>query len=110
MVPEVAGSSPVVHPIPCHGPLSVVSNTLAVMLTHDDIELLEFEQAHPRRTGLKDDAILHRLRISPARYYSRLAQLVRRPVVRDRYPRLADRVARQADRRREVRASFDRYR
>ena len=80
------------------------------MLTHNEIELLEFEQAHPRRTGLKNDAILHRLQLSPALYYSRLSSLVRRPEVADRYPRLATRVARQTDRRRQERAQLDRYR
>lgn len=80
------------------------------MLTHNDIELLEFEQAHPRRTGLKNDAILHRLQLSPARYYARLSSLVRRQDVLDRYPRLAARVARQSDRRRQERSAFDRYR
>ena len=80
---------------------------LCGMLTHDEIELLEFEQAHPRRTGLKGDAILH---MSQALYYSRLERLVRRQDVLDRYPRLAARIVRQADRRREERAAFARYR
>ncbi|GAA2749337.1 uncharacterized protein DUF3263 [Amnibacterium kyonggiense] len=79
------------------------------MLTHADIRLLEFEDTHPRRTGLKNDAILHRLGMSPARYYQRLDQLVRQQAVQDRWPRLADRIERQNDRRRQERAQLRRW-
>jgi hypothetical protein len=79
------------------------------MLTHADIQLLEFEDTHPRRTGLKNDAIIHRLGMSPARYYQRLETLARQQAVIDRYPRLADRVARTADRRRQERAQLQRW-
>ena len=54
------------------------------MLTHADIQLLEFEDTHPRRTGLKNDAIIHRLGMSPARYYQRLETLARQQAVIDR--------------------------
>ena len=80
------------------------------MLTHADIRLLEFEDTHPRRTGLKNDAIIHRLGMSPAVYYQRLDHLARQQAVMDRYPRLAARVERAAERRREERAAFARYR
>lgn len=89
--------------------MSVGSNTLTNMLTHADIRLLEFEDTHPRRTGLKNDAILHRLGMSPARYYQRLDHLARQPAVQDRYPRLADRIARLADRRQQERAQLRRW-
>lgn len=89
--------------------MSVVSNILTNMLTHADIQLLEFEDAHPRRTGLKNDAILHRLGMSPARYYQRLDQLARQQAVADRFPRLADRVARQSQRRQQERAQLRRW-
>jgi hypothetical protein len=79
------------------------------MLTHADIQLLEFEDTHPRRTGLKNDAILHRLGMSPARYYQRLDQLARQQAVIDRYPRLAERVARGAERRRQERTQLQRW-
>ena len=79
------------------------------MLTHADIRLLEFEDTHPRRTGLKNDAILHRLGMSPARYYHRLDQLARQQAVADRYPRLADRFARRAEQRRQERAQLRRW-
>jgi hypothetical protein len=79
------------------------------MLTHADIRLLEFEDTHPRRTGLKNDAILHRLGMSPARYYQRLDHLVRQQAVAERYPRLADRIARVARRREEERAQLRRW-
>jgi len=79
------------------------------MLTHADIRLLEFEDTHPRRTGLKNDAIIHRLGMSPARYYQRLDALVRQPAVADRYPRLADRVGRATRRRQEERAQLRRW-
>jgi Protein of unknown function (DUF3263) len=79
------------------------------MLTHADIRLLEFEDTHPRRTGLKNDAILHRLGMSPTRYYQRLDQLARQQAVRDRYPRLADRIGRQAERREQERAQLRRW-
>jgi hypothetical protein len=80
------------------------------MLTHSDIRLLEFEDTHPRRTGLKNDAIIHRLGMSPARYYERLEQLSRQRVVLDRYPRLAARIERAAERRKQTRAAFAPYR
>jgi hypothetical protein len=80
------------------------------MLTHADIRLLEFEDANPRRTGLKNDAIIHRLGMSPAVYYQRLDHLARQQAVMDRYPRLAARFERAAERRREERAAFARYR
>ena len=89
--------------------MSEGSNILPNMLTHADIRLLEFEDAHPRRTGLKNDAILHRLGMSPARYYQRLDQLARQPAVADRYPRLADRVARRATQREQERAQLRRW-
>jgi uncharacterized protein YutE (UPF0331/DUF86 family) len=87
----------------------VLSNTLTNMLTHADIRLLEFEDTHPRRTGLKNDAILHRLGMSPARYYQRLEHLAGQREVIDRYPRLADRTARRASRRREEREQLQRW-
>ena len=89
--------------------MSEVSNILANMLTHADIRLLEFEDAHPRRTGLKNDAILHRLGMSPARYYQRLDQLARQPAVADRYPRIADRFARRASQREQEQAQLRRW-
>jgi hypothetical protein len=89
--------------------MSVASNTLANMLTHADIQLLEFEDTHPRRTGLKNDAILHRLGMSPARYYQRLDHLARQQAVMDRYPRLADRLARASQRREQERAQLRRW-
>jgi hypothetical protein len=79
------------------------------MLTHADIQLLEFEDTHPRRTGLKNDAIIHRLGMSPARYYQRLEQLARQQAVQDRWPRLADRVTRSMERRRQERAQLQRW-
>lgn len=89
--------------------MSEGSNTLTSMLTHADIRLLEFEDTHPRRTGLKNDAILHRLGMSPARYYQRLDQLARQPAVMDRYPRLAERFGRIAERRRAERQQLQRW-
>ena len=80
------------------------------MLTHADIQLLEFEDTHPRRTGLKNDAIIHRLGLSPARYYQRLDQLVSQQAVLDQYPRLAARIERAAARRREQQRAFAPYR
>jgi hypothetical protein len=80
------------------------------MLTHADIRLLEFEDAHPRRTGLKNDAILHRLGMSPALYYHRLERLARQQAVVDRYPRLAARIERASERRREQQRAFAPYR
>jgi len=79
------------------------------MLTHQDIRLLEFEDTHPRRTGLKNDAILHRLGMSPARYYQRLEFLARQQAVIDRWPRIADRIGRRAQRRQQERAQLRQY-
>jgi hypothetical protein len=79
------------------------------MLTHADIRLLEFEDTHPRRTGLKNDAIIHRLGMSPARYYQRLDHLVRLQPVIDRYPRLAERITRSSQRRQQERAQLQRW-
>lgn len=89
--------------------MSEVSNTLASMLTHADIRLLEFEDTHPRRTGLKNDAILHRLGMSPSRYYQRLDHLARQQAVADRYPRLADRILRWSARREQERTQLRRW-
>ena len=80
------------------------------MLTHADIRLLEFEDTHPRRTGLKNDAIIHRLGMSPARYYERLDHLARQQAVLDRYPRVAARIERASARRTEQRRAFAPYR
>jgi hypothetical protein len=89
--------------------MSEGSNILTNMLTHADIRLLEFEDTHPRRTGLKNDAILHRLGMSPARYYQRLDQLARQQAVQDRWPRLADRIGRRAEQREQERAQLRRW-
>jgi hypothetical protein len=89
--------------------MSEASNILPNMLTHADIRLLEFEDTHPRRTGLKNDAILHRLGMSPTRYYQRLDQLAGQQAVIDRYPRLADRIGRATRRRQEERAQLRRW-
>ena len=78
------------------------------MLTHADIRLLEFEDTHPRRTGLKNDAILHRLGMSPSRYYERLGTLARQQAVQDRYPRLAERIGRRTEQRQQERAQLRR--
>jgi hypothetical protein len=72
------------------------------MLTHADVELLEFEETHPRHTGLKADAIRHRLQITPTRYYQRLRWLAGQRAALDAYPRVCARVQRSVDRRREA--------
>lgn len=78
-------------------------------LTHLEVRLLEFEEAHPRHTGLKVDLIVHRLGMSPSRYYDQLRRLARDPRVRDRYPRIAARIERAEDRRRRTRAALERW-
>jgi Protein of unknown function (DUF3263) len=71
------------------------------MLTHDDVRLLEFEEAHPRFTDLKADAIVHRLGMSPSRYYQRLSHLAKQRDAMERYPGVCSRVNRREERRRE---------
>jgi hypothetical protein len=79
------------------------------MLTHNDVAILEFEDTHPRHTGLKDDAIRHRLEMSTTRYYQRLRWLVRQPDAVAHYPQVCSRVQRAADRRREERERLMEY-
>ncbi|MFD1720059.1 DUF3263 domain-containing protein [Amnibacterium endophyticum] len=79
------------------------------MLTHADIRLLEFEDAHPRHTGLKTDAIRMRLGMTTSRYYQRLQVLAARPEVEDRWPRVARRVQRRTQQRADERAQLDRW-
>ena len=76
------------------------------MLTHADIRLLEFEERHPRHTGLKADAIRHHLGMSGTRYYQRLDDLAQRREVAERWPRTADRVLRRSQRRLDQREQF----
>lgn len=79
-------------------------------LTHLEVRLLEFEQAHPRNTGLKSDAIVHRLGMSPSRYYQQLRRLARTPAARERYPAVVARVERAQTRMRQTRDAYERLR
>lgn len=45
-------------------------------LTAQDQDLLAFEEAWPRHSGAKEEAIRRELRMTPARYYQLLGRLV----------------------------------
>lgn len=49
--------------------------TLEVM--HSPARLLDFEAAHPRHTGAKENAIRAELRVTPARFYQLLERAAR---------------------------------
>lgn len=78
------------------------------MLTIDDIEILEFEETHPRHTGVKAEIIRETFGLTPARYYARLRRLTRMQDAVARYPQLCGRVQRQTERGQAERAQLTR--
>ena len=74
------------------------------MLTDIDLELLAFEESHPRHTGQKAEIIRTTFGLTPARYYARLRRLTREPSAVARFPQLCQRVQRLTERGRAERA------
>lgn len=74
------------------------------MLTETDIEILEFEETHPRHTGHKVDAVRQAFGLTSARYYARIRRLTRDPDAVARYPQLCARVQRSTERGQAERA------
>ena len=64
--------------------------------TEADTRLLEFEDAHPKQTGVKTDAILHTFGMTLTTYYRRIHRLAHNPDVVAAYPMLAKRVQKRA--------------
>lgn len=48
------------------------------MLTRAESRLLDFESAHPRHDGAKEEALARELEMAPARYYQLLSRLISR--------------------------------
>jgi hypothetical protein len=78
------------------------------MLTDTDLAILAFEEANPRHTGQKADAIRTTLGLTSARYYARLRRLTREPSAVARFPQLCQRVQRLTERGRAERAVLTR--
>ncbi len=76
------------------------------MLTQADIDLLRFEDAHPRRTGLKQDRIRHDLGLTDVQYQQRLRRLVHDPDAVAAFPQLCSRVQRLNAKRAAQRAGL----
>lgn len=79
------------------------------VLQNDEIEVLEFEETHPRHTGLKTEAIRQTFGLTSARFYARLRRLTRMPDAVARYPQLCARVQRQTERGQAERAHLTRW-
>jgi hypothetical protein len=60
-----------------------------------DIELLEFEAAHPKSGVSKDEAIRRSLGLTPTRYFQAISELISREVAIKAYPALAKRLLRE---------------
>nr|WP_115686435.1 DUF3263 domain-containing protein [Corynebacterium senegalense] len=69
------------------------------MLSADDLALLDFEASAPRSLGAKEEAIRHRLDMSPVRYYQRLNVLLDSPDALAARPQLVRRLQRVRDAR-----------
>jgi hypothetical protein len=78
------------------------------MLTSEDVALLDFEEAHPRHTGQKAEAIRQTFELTSTRYYARLRRLTRQQDAVAGYPQLCARVQRQTARGQAERALLTR--
>lgn len=76
------------------------------MLTQQDRAILELEQAYPRLTGKKQDAIRHELDLTLTRYQQRLRWLVTQPEAVSAYPMVCARVQRVHQRKADERAAL----
>ena len=79
------------------------------MLTPIDIEVLAFEETHPRHTGLKAEAIRETFGLTSARYYARLRRLTREQEAVAAYPQLCARIQRSTERAQAERAQLTRW-
>jgi hypothetical protein len=78
------------------------------MLTHDDIELLDFEELHPGHSGVKAEAIRETFGLTSARYYARLRRLTREQDAVAHNPQLCARIQRLTERGQAERAQLTR--
>ncbi|WP_188754376.1 DUF3263 domain-containing protein [Microbacterium album] len=62
-------------------------------------DLLDFERAHPRHNGSKEEKIIRELGIGPARYYQLLARVAASPEGMQHDPLTARRVRERGSRR-----------
>jgi hypothetical protein len=60
-----------------------------------DIELLEFEAAHPKSGVAKDEAIRRSLSLTPTRYFQEISALLNRQATIEAFPALTKRLVRQ---------------
>jgi len=81
-----------------------------MVLTPDEIAILDFEEKHPRHTGGKEESIRVGLGMTSARYYQRLDALLARPETIADYPQLASRRLRQRSASSARRAEVSRLR
>jgi hypothetical protein len=79
------------------------------VLEINDIEILEFEETHPRHTGVKAEIIRETFGLTSARYYARLRRLTRMQDAVAGYPQLCARVQRQTERGQAERAQLTRW-
>ena len=79
------------------------------VLENDEIQILEFEETHPRHTGFKAEAIRETFGLTSARYYARLRRLTRMQDAVARYPQLCARVQRSTERGQAERAQLTRW-
>lgn len=54
------------------------------------LELLEFEEAHRRYSGRKDEAIRQQLHVEPARYFQLLGRAIRSREALEHHPALTN--------------------
>ncbi|SJM71703.1 DUF3263 domain-containing protein [Gulosibacter sp. 10] len=102
--PEGAGAPP--DPRPEDGPLEserAGAATESDALTDLERGILEFEEAHPRHSRAKEDAIRADFGYSPTRYYQILGTLIESPVALVENPLLIGRLRRIRDRKRDRR-------
>lgn len=78
------------------------------MLTATDVEILVFEETHPRHTGLKAEEIRQTFGLPSGRYYARLRRLTREQDAVADYPQVCARVQRQTERGQAERALLTR--
>jgi hypothetical protein len=78
------------------------------MLTTTDIEILDFEETHPRHTGIKAEIIREQFGLPSTRYYARVRRLTREQDAVARYPQLCARVQRLTERGQAERAALTR--
>jgi hypothetical protein len=79
------------------------------MLTPIDVEILDFEETHPRHTGFKAEAIRETFGLTSARYYARLRRLTREQDAVAAHPQLCARIQRSTERAQAERAQLTRW-